>query len=88
MGAWASTWLQMQLLQHRALTWAVPCMQKEVWRMQQGQPIQGSAILQVSEDQDWRFYVVRVKYINLNSVKSVLFTKLESSTSQSFTKIA
>ena len=34
-----------------------------------------------------RFETVRIKYINLNSIKSVLFTKAESSTSQKGTKI-
>ena len=39
------------------------------------------------EDKDHSFDVVRVKYINLDSIKPVLFTKLESSTSQRLTKM-
>ena len=34
-----------------------------------------------SEDQDRSFDVVKVKYINLDSIRSVIFTKLESSIS-------
>ena len=33
-------------------------------------------------DQDRSYDAVRVKYINLDSLKSMIFTKLESSTSQ------
>ena len=43
--------------------------------------------LQVPEDQVQSFDVVWVKYINLDSIKFVLFTKLQSSTSQRQTKI-
>ena len=39
------------------------------------------------EDHDWSFDLVRVKYANLNSIKSVLFTKLESGTHQRWTEI-
>ena len=35
------------------------------------------------DEQDRSFDAARAKYINLNSVKSVIFTKLESSTNQS-----
>ena len=35
----------------------------------------------VLEEYSWRFDMIRVKYVNLNSIKSVSFTKLESSTS-------
>ena len=36
--------------------------------------------IEESNEQDRSFVAVRVKYINLDSVKSVIFTKLESST--------
>ena len=39
------------------------------------------------EEDDWHFNVVRVKYINLDSGKSILFTKLKSSMSQRRTQI-
>ena len=39
------------------------------------------------EDQDWSSDMVRAKYINLDSIKSVLFTKLECTTSQRKTRI-
>ena len=39
------------------------------------------------EDQDLSFDMVRVKYINLNSLTFLPFTKLESSTSQGQTKV-
>ena len=48
---------------------------------------EGETIPQAPEDQDWSFDVVRITYVSLNSIKSVLFTKLESSTSQRQTKI-
>ena len=38
-------------------------------------------------EQDRSFDAVRVKYINLDSMKSVIFTKLEPSTSQRRTQI-
>ena len=41
----------------------------------------------ILEDHDQSFAMVRVKYINLYSTKSVLFTKVESSTIQRQTKI-
>ena len=43
---------------------------------------EGETSLGVLEDKNWRFDIVRVNYLNLDSIKSVLFTKLESSTSQ------
>ena len=48
---------------------------------------EGETSPQVPEDQDWSFDVAQVNYINLDNVKSVLFTKLESSTSQRQTKM-
>ena len=39
------------------------------------------------EEQDRSFDVVRVKYINLDGVKSVIFTELKSATSQRRTRI-
>ena len=39
------------------------------------------------KDQQHSFDMLMVRYINLNSVKSLLFTKSESSTSQRCTKI-
>ena len=39
------------------------------------------------EEHNWSFDMVRLKYVNLDSIKSVLFTKLESSTRQRQTKI-
>ena len=47
---------------------------------------EGETNLEVLKDQDWSLKAVRVKYITLKSVKSVLFTKLEFSTSQRQTK--
>ena len=43
---------------------------------------EGKTIPQVPEDQDQSIDMIRLKYIYLESVKSVLFTKLESRTSQ------
>ena len=39
------------------------------------------------EEYDWNLYVVRIIYISLDSVMSVIFTKLESSRSQRWTKL-
>ena len=47
-GTFGSTQWQMQVLWHRACTLVVPCLWKEVWRVWQGQPLQGS--LQVITD--------------------------------------
>ena len=44
--------------------------------------------MQVPEDQDKSFGAARIKYINLDTVQSVLFTKIEYSTGQRQTKIA
>ena len=60
------------------------------WRQQVAwQPKMPNKVHQKSEtslgmlaDQDLSFDTVRVEYINLNSIKSILFTKLESSTSK------
>ena len=43
--------------------------------------------LETPEEHDQSFDAVRVKYINLDCIKSVLLTKLESSTSQRQTKV-
>ena len=43
--------------------------------------------LRMSEDHDPSFDTIKIKYVTLNSIISVLFTKLESSTSQRQTKI-
>ena len=43
--------------------------------------------LQVPDHQDHSYDVVRVEYINLKCVKSLLFAKLESSTNHRWTKI-
>ena len=40
----------------------------------------------MTEEHDWSFDAVRIKYINLDNIKSVLFTELQSSTSQRQTK--
>ena len=48
---------------------------------------QGNFFMEWLEEQDRSLNVVRVKYINLGSVKGVIFTKLESSTSQRQTHI-
>ena len=42
----------------------------------------GETSLVMQEEHDQSFDAARIKYINLNSIKSVLFTKLESSTGQ------
>ena len=39
------------------------------------------------KEHDQNFDAVRIKYINLNSVKSILFTMLESNTIQKQTKL-
>ena len=48
---------------------------------------EGGNILGMPEDHDQSFDVIRAKYINLSSIRSVLFTELESNTSQRQTKI-
>ena len=48
---------------------------------------EGETIPGMLKGQDWSFEAVRVRYINLDNVKSVPFTKLESSTSQRQTKV-
>ena len=48
---------------------------------------EGETGLEISEEHDQSFDVIMVKYINCNIIKSVLFTKSKSSTSQRQTKI-
>ena len=43
--------------------------------------------MQAAEDHNQSFDVARIKYINLDSIKWLLFTQLESSTSQRQTNI-
>ena len=48
---------------------------------------EGETSLGMPEDHYWSFKTVREKYINLNGIKSVLFTTLKSSTIEKQTKI-
>ena len=43
---------------------------------------EGETSLRMTEEHKRSFYVVRVKYIYLSNIKSVLFTKLEPQRSQ------
>ena len=48
---------------------------------------EGNLYAEETKEQDWSFNVVGVKSINLDSVKFVKITKLESKASQSWTQI-
>ena len=46
---------------------------------------EGETSLEILEEHNQSLDTVRVKHINLDSIKSVLFTKIESSTNQRWT---
>ena len=48
---------------------------------------EGKTNLGMPDVHDWNFDTVMIKYININCIMSVLFTKLKSGASQSWTKL-
>ena len=80
-------WQEMQWMQKAELLQGGKLMQQQHHDRCDGKIIHSTGqenSMHVSEpdEQDGNFGVVRVKYINLNGIRSVIFTKLESSMSQ------